>query len=511
MGDNGEKLAHPPIMAETVRPGGRLEVENGLRERLCLLENGQLFVAAAYATDDGVLSYIELLRRARVQFQVVNVPAEVIRGAYKRSESADTGQVIRDRQKRMLEILRAGNDVDASDVHVINSEKDTVIKFRVDGLLQTFRGLRDGMTSADGQALCGALFQGLGETNDGGEYKPRKSQDGRLKPEHANLVGLQGARLASRPTGDGNVVIIRLLKHRQIKGFRDIGFHPSQVPLLDQMVYRRRGAYFVSGPTGSGKTNTLYSVGHHLLEDAKHQINLMTVEDPIELKLPGANQTPLDVDFTAGPEAEAEAWARAAKNCMRLDPDVLIVGEMRNAESANAGIQFALTGHGFWSTLHTDNATQCLDRLKNLGVDKSLLMDHGVLRGLINQSLVPKLCPACKRPFYKVKYALPEATRERVREHCEDTDKVYVAGADRACTECGGTGVKGRLLVAEVVDTTQSMLDVYGTDGAAAARAYWVKHLGGMPKSHHLAYLIEQGLVDPAMGEREVCLLSDDR
>lgn len=502
------------VSGESVRPGGKLEIEQGLRGKLCLLEDGTLHVASAYMGDDSVLAYIDLLRRAGVQFKVMPASPSLIEKAYSRVVAFENGRDTTDRQKEVIGLIRAAVAMGASDIHFINGRQRTEAKFRVDGVLIANRQHRDKMTFMveHGQAICGTLFQALcehsGGDGAGGEYDPNRPQDARMKQRYAEACGIPGARFASRPKSDGNMVVLRLFYRSEVKGFEAMGFERTQVDMWHSFVYRRRGVYLISGPTGGGKTTSLYAAARGILDDAGQGINLMTIEDPVELILPGANQTPLMVDVDGGADAEKRAWHYAIKNCVRMDPDVLMVGEMRDRESAMAGLEFAMTGHGFYGTIHTDTVTQIPDRLRIMGVPLELLID-GSIRGMVNQSLVPLNCAHCRRPYSRFSRLVPAKTRARVERFC-DPSKVYLKGGDRGCVHCSGRGMKGRTVVAEMMEPNEAFFGVYARDGAAKARKHWIENLDGMTKSMHLAKLVEAGIVDPVIGETEVCLLSED-
>jgi len=144
-----------------------------------------------------------------------------------------------------------------------------------------------------------------------------------------------------------------------------------------------------------------------------------------------------------------------------------------------------------------------------MGVDINLLTDASTVTGLINQSLAPKNCEHCKRPYLKYRHEVNEEMRERIELYC-DPSRVFLKGNDRGCPHCGGKGYKGRTVVAETVVPTQSLMDVFKRDGKAKARKYWVEHMGGVTKAQHLIHKINEGIIDPHLGEQMVCALDED-
>src|SRR5260364_271090 len=270
----------------------------------------------------------------------------------------------------------------------------------------------------------------------------------------------------------------------------------------------RRSSFF--GVTGSGKSTSLQVALSLLLQRHEGRINLMTIEQPLEYVIPGAVQTPLLCDLD-DPRAVSEAWSRAISNLMRLDPDVMMVGELRDLPSAVAAIQAALTGHGLWTTTHAKGAFASLDRLADLGVAPRRLGDASLFTGLINQPLAPTLCSACKRPCAEHIHEIEDDLRARI-EAFTNVKKVYLRGTRPDCPACGGMGVTGRTVVAEIVLTAQPLMDIYRAEagGSAAAKSYWVKQMKGITKCRHLIEKINQGWIDPKMGEEAVCSLAED-
>lgn len=502
------------VLPESVKEGARLQIDQALRDRLCVLDSGIVYVASAYRQEDAVLEYLSLLRRNGLRFTVEEVTPKVIEDAYRSASSTvaiDTDSV---RQRQVLDIIKLGVAQGASDLHFLNGVDGATVRVRVDGVVDPLRDETNrpiAFTYSDGLELCGALYQGLSSTSGGNDFSVTRSQDARLKREVATACSLQGARISSRPrpTVRGNIVVLRLLYDHNIRTFKDLGLTPAHVQMLHGYVHRRKGMFLISGGTGSGKTTTLYAACDAILKAAGYQINLMTVEDPVEATVPGAVQTELNVEMEGDHKATERAWSQAIRNCVRLDPDVLFVGEIRDREGALAAVEYAMTGHGLLSTVHTENATQVLDRLRNLGVDESLLADAVIVRGLMNQSLAPVTCPTCRIPYMKARARLPEEVVERVERYCQDRRTIYVRGRDRACPTCNGRGVRGRIAVAEIVMSTQALLDTWRRAGGAQMRRQWVEQ-GGKPKSARLAELVCAGIVDPVVGEQEVCLLSDD-
>ena len=284
------------------------------------------------------------------------------------------------------------------------------------------------------------------------------------------------------------------------------GYLPEQIAQIRRMRQRTTGINVFSGPTGSGKSTTLERVLSELLAAFDNKIHLLTIEDPPEYAIAGAIQTPMMCDKDDD-EAVSREWARSISNSLRLDPDVMMVGEMRDLASAVAAFRAAMTGHGVWTTLHANDVMSILERLRDIGVEVSLLTDPALITGLINQWLVRKICQECAKDYVANRHTVPADLADRIDHFC-DPAKVRLKGD--GCKKCKGTGISGRTVIAEVVVPTMRLMTVFKQHGKSEARSYWVKHMHGITKNRHLIQRINEGLVDPAHGERDVCALDED-
>ena len=327
------------------------------------------------------------------------------------------------------EAVRAG----ASDIH-LESEADALrIRLRLDGVLQETQRLGPEFRSAVISRL--KVLAGLDIA------ERRLPQDGR-----AQVVVDQRAldvRVATLPALHGESVVLRLLDtgHHGPNRLETLGFDPVLLPAWRQALHAGSGLLLVSGPTGSGKTTTLYAA---LRERSTPGVKVVTVEDPVEVRLAGAVQLPVNLrtGFT---------FAQALRAMLRHDPDVLLVGEMRDAETAEIAVRAALTGHLVLSTVHTTDAVGALVRLRDMGLAPYLLA--ATLRAVLAQRLVRRVCAACaveRVPDAAEIAALQEAgvTVSRMRE-------------GHGCPACRGTGFHGRLAVGELLTVTDALTDAF--------------------------------------------------
>ncbi|MDA7416429.1 ATPase, T2SS/T4P/T4SS family [Xenophilus arseniciresistens] len=322
-------------------------------------------------------------------------------------------------------------DQRASDIHLEPRREQGVARFRIDGVLHPAYQLPLGVLAA-----MISRIKLLGRMD---VVEKRRPLDGRIKTRNPRGDEVE-MRLSTLPTAFGEKMVMRIFDpDNAVKDLDALGFPPQDAQRWEQLVARPHGIVLVTGPTGSGKTTTLYST---LKRVATEEVNVSTVEDPIEMIEPAFNQTQvqpqLDFGFTEGLRA-----------LMRQDPDIIMVGEIRDLATAEMAVQAALTGHLVFSTLHTNDAPSATTRLMELGVPAYLI--NATLLGVLAQRLVRTLCTACKEPD-------PEMTRETLAEVVKPWS---LSGDVRAyrpvgCVDCRMTGYRGRMGLYELLTVSES-------------------------------------------------------
>jgi general secretion pathway protein E len=355
-------------------------------------------------------------------------------------DTRDDSPVIKLINALLLEAVKEG----ASDVHVETQEKRVVVRFRIDGVL------RDRLEPR--RELAPLLVSRIKVMAKLDIAEKRVPQDGRVT---LRIGGHDvDARVSTLPTQHGERVVLRLLEKGSLSlDLEKLGMSERDRAVFSRLLERPHGMFLVTGPTGSGKTTSLYAALHRL-NDRKR--NIITVEDPIEYELAGIGQT--QVNARTG-----MTFARGLRAILRQDPDVIMVGEIRDHETAEVAVRSAMTGHFVLSTLHTNSAVGSVTRLIDMGVERYLLAP--MLVGVAAQRLVRRLCPSCRRED-----VANEADSALLGGGIEPGAKLFRAVG---CDDCGGDGYRGRAGIYEVVavdEKFQAMIH----DGAAesAIEAY---------------------------------------
>ena len=418
-----------------------------------------------------------------------------------------------DEQLVMMQIIKEGARLQASDIHVQVRQDRTVVRFRIHGRVRTFWSSR---TREEGEKWLNALYATMSLQQTDAALNYRKGASSILKPEFAANAGLDSARIEYRGMKGYMVAVLRLMYSDDSNhSLETVGLLDDvQMPLMKYLLARTHGIFIISGATGHGKSKTIQAFVERYAERRKQEISFLTVEDPTEYNIRGDAivQTPL---YSNRDEVDADkkAWVLAIKQLLRLDPDGIMPGELRDLPSALAAVEAALTGHFVVTTLHVYDATAILQRLRGMGVPDDMLFNPAVFIGLMNQSLVAKLCPDCSIPLTSLLDAsgcAPEAAIERdildrVNRTVGDLSGVRIRSYDgEDCTTCGSIGERGRTPVIEIVVPNAAYMERYQDKGSLAAKKHWVSHMDGFTKTQHVLRLIRAGIVDPTTAEQIV-------
>ena len=337
---------------------------------------------------------------------------------------------------RLLDgIIVQGLEAGASDIHLEPGTERNRVRYRIDGVLQ--QAQRIPMERHAALISCVKLMAGMDIA------EKRKSQDGRSQIAHSGQkIDL---RISSLPTIQGEKIVIRVLdsEANQLR-LEDMGFSGENMVLYRTMYKASYGLVLITGPTGSGKTTTLYAT---LKELNQPERNIITVEDPIEYRMEGVNQVAVNTKT-------GMTFANGLRSILRQDPDIIMIGEIRDRETAEIAIQAALTGHLVFSTLHTNTAAGAVTRLLDMGIEPYLAAS--ALRGVVAQRLVRKLCPACKEKYMADKgmWGWKRFRNPVCDENMGDALKPpdgLILYRQSGCDACRRSGYRGRMAVHEVL------------------------------------------------------------
>jgi type IV pilus assembly protein PilB len=326
----------------------------------------------------------------------------------------------------------------ASDIHIEALEKVVRVRFRIDGAL--YEKYKYDIH------LLPAIIARLKIIGGMDISEKRKPQDGRITLVVDRIE--YDIRVSILPTVFGEKCVMRLAQKKALtRSKRDLGLNPDDLRAFDNILKNPNGILLVTGPTGSGKSTTLYTA---LSELNTEDVNIITVEDPVEANIDGINQVQVNT------KAEL-TFASALRSILRQDPDIIMIGEIRDGETASIAVQASITGHLVVSTLHTNSAAATLSRLEDMGIESYLLADSMV--GIIAQRLVRRLCPNCKRPR--------RATFEEKTFMNVDANGDIIIYDASGCDKCDNTGYIGRIGIYEIMTVTQTIRDLINRHAAA--------------------------------------------
>ncbi|MFB7890774.1 GspE/PulE family protein [Microbacterium sp. NPDC056044] len=391
-----------------------------------------LFVEPVVVAEDALLNMFERFLRSDEELSELSMTieesSEADQAAFTESleEQDDTAPIVRFVN---LLIAQAINDR-ASDIHVEPGEKQLTVRFRIDGVLHE-------MQKAD-RAIQDGILSRLKIMSSIDIAEKRKPQDGRLSVTHENRT--VDLRVATLPTVWGEKIVMRILDNTgQTMSMRDLLFSSTNEKRFREAITKPHGMILATGPTGSGKSTSLYTA---LRSIANPKINVITVEDPVEYRIAGINQ--VQVNNRAG-----LTFATALRSILRSDPDVVLVGEIRDFETANISIEAALTGHLVLSTLHTNDAPSAVTRLTEIGCEPFLVAT--ALSAVVAQRLARRLCMRCREPLVETSEVL---TSLGFPHDPADVPELFRAVG---CPACSGTGYRGRVALHEVMTLSDEL------------------------------------------------------
>ena len=498
-----------------------LSIGDDTRRLLALFADGHFLVVESHKFDGRVMSFQVLakrkgLRLAKPTFISQNELNAIYAYAERSGPIELSEKEVEENQLQMqrdfVNVVARAAAEKVSDIHVVVADS-TQIMFRINGMMQTvmeYDGawgesfVRAAFASADisDSNYTQNEFQGaqkLGST-------PLRGSNGKLMLPH-NVLAI---RLQFNPVAFGSQYLVMRLLYADDNpdgsgDLASLGFGEYEENLFYRLRSVPTGLSIIAGPTGSGKSTTLQRNMIKLLQEKNYELNLITVEDPPEYPIPGARQMP--VTNANNEEEKDEMFTKALSAALRSDPDVIMVGEIRSLSAAELTFKGALSGHGVWSTLHANSAPAIITRLRDMGIQKFMLADPELMKGLISQRLFRRLCPHCRK---SVKEMLDNPAVKRLKIALGDfgVENTYMRGS--GCKYCDNKGVKGRLCVPEIICPDATFLELMIDSQTRKAIDYWTSDLNGRTLKDAATERMLKGLIDLEEVERW-CGLMDQR
>lgn len=404
-------------------------------------------IAVRLATEDDINNVLDQYAGLENELEeAIEIADEEADTEKKKQSSVDKGILIESASDNapaariVNSLLKRAIREKASDVHIEPTEKELEVRYRIDGILHKKADLPKDVQSAvitRLKILCNMKID-----------EQRLPQDGRFSINFDDRK--IDFRVSSLPVANGEKIVMRILdKATGILTVEQLGLRGAGLSALQENLEKSHGMILVTGPTGSGKTTTLYAVIDKLFAEG---VNIVTLEDPIEYKMPGINQSQVnsEIDYT---------FAAGLRSIVRQDPDIIMIGEIRDPETAEMAVHAALTGHIVLSTLHTNNSAGAAPRLTDMKVEPFLLTSS--LNCVVGQRLARKVCESCKDAYVPSKEELEEVKKivetmpPQSKEEAHKKELKFIKG--KGCKNCGNTGYKGRIGLFEVLKTTEEI------------------------------------------------------
>lgn len=498
-------------------PGGRHEIGENLRMLLIASSEGQIYYSRSHQNNPQVLSEIKKIEaisggaRIKQAIDMMSLSEMYHRASMRGSgRSASTRNDQSKMQRELIGIVANAAKENASDIHIVVNSDRAVIRYRVDGVMTYIREMQPQYAFE----LLSAAFA-MADASDPA-YQQRQYQGARISSITTELpTGVQSLRLQFNPlANEGRYLIMRILYSGTGKAIdlNDLGYSQEQVRQISTMSARPVGINVISGPTGSGKSTTLKAILEGVIRKRGGEVNTITIEDPPEYVIAAAQQMPVVNAKTQ--EERAEAFTQAISAGLRSDPDIMMIGEIRDRASADLAVEGALSGHPIYASLHANTAMDILSRLRDIGIEDFKVFDSTVFSGLIGQRLIRQICSNCRRPFDHAVDAgeVDPLLAERI-EHMKkvtpvsvvDSHQLYVAGP--GCEHCKG-GYKGRAVIAEIILPDDQFMELMRNGRKSEARTYWFEKMDGIDLLGSSWLRALEGRLSPVDLENQVALLA---
>ena len=525
--------------------GGKLKIPEESRNLCALFDNGMWLVSASHRHSPLVTSVAQMARRHGYRINEPRyVTPNIIQSAYLYADRAASTSRLDDNavRRRIVETLQKAVDAGANDIHIEASEGRTRIEFRIDGALR----LWETWTQKEGELMLSSVYSHSvgqsGATANWQEPQAAMLTSKAMGPDAMALPkGVISVRCQWVPLSDGGRYLDMRLQYDSAHLFGEnfimadvdsLGFSQEQLKVVQSLRQAPGGMRVFAGPVNQGKTTTLRVTLNRRMAETNMQLNCLLVEDPPEGGIVGARQ--VGVSASVKDEQREKSFVEIMRCALRLDPDIVMLGEVRDIQTAKFAFRLALTGRQVYTTTHVYSALAVPQRLRDIGMEPYLVYDHHLLRGMFCQRLLRGMCPKCRIPLaeapselgpvYKdiirrtrAGLALMDAHRsgdkatvyDRLSE--PDMRNVYVANPE-GCSECF-KGRVGRTICAEVIETDQKIMELLQDNRIEDASDYWLSPTGmnGVTMLWHALEKTRRGEVSPNDAEFEVGFFARDK
>lgn len=496
------------------------QIAANLQDYICLTSDKKLYFNEAYGNHPQVLNKIAYFKEAKLfENKPIPLSSSEIRAFY--DKNAKNTQEASQLQREVSDLFKIAAARDASDVHITVRKNECLIKIRTIGDLD----LDYEYAAAHGHALCKTIFMTMCD-QAGKTFQPKSRQDARMKAVFLP-DGITGVRIGTSPTDSGYIMVCRLLKRSDPSklNLNSLGYELFQIEQINQAKSKKGGINIFAGPTGSGKSTTMSIIVGMIISDSNGRKHVITAENPVEYEIGGqimvqksidgrlverkimayATQTPVMAGNT---KRKKEIFTEAITAMMRLDPDVIMIGEIRDSGSLKASIDASMTGHQVWTSVHATTAIGIIKRLITVSseddarVDKELICDASTISSLMSQRLVKKLCSNCSELLEKHVYKVDLKLLKRLEDVFGDNLSGIRLRNENGCSSCI-KGNAGRTVVAEIINTDQRFMDLILSSNYEAEK-YWLSELNGIPMMGHGLIKVKRGVIDPRDLEDEL-------
>jgi type II secretory ATPase GspE/PulE/Tfp pilus assembly ATPase PilB-like protein len=491
------------------------------REHMAVIQNGHKEVILLTTPDffgkAAMLDTRQALIRQEYKVQVLFAIRDVINHAYQKDEARSINRISNEAtaiEDVITEIVELAIRKDASDIHIETRDTYADVLFRINGIRETVRNI----TTRNAEAIAQVLYSVHADASSKDvSWNKDELRDGAIEwnLKSGQKVQMRFSSAPIFPSGNFHIVIRLLSMEFSGIGLNDLGYEDEQRAMVDVFLAGASGMVILCGPTNSGKSTTMQAMMKRLYEMRGDSIKMVTVEDPVEYVIPGACQIPVSKKKKGSTEENGNsAFTSFLKGTLRQDPDTVMVGEIRDSESAVVVKDLVLAGRKVVTTLHTYSALWSFVRLKEIGVPMELLTMPGFISGIVYQRLVPLLCPKCSIPLAKGSSRLPQTTLYRLQQVADfATDNIHVKGD--GCPHCKMTGIGGRTIVAEFLIPDRVLLGHMAKNQYQEAEQHWLRNRtlamrDGVTVLSHALHKMKKGLIDPSDVETYVALLTQD-